>query len=316
MGLYEHETVCSVAFYCRDRRLHGAGAWADWRSRSPQSIVLRSVGVGLLDEANERRQTLLAELDCLVDQIQDVGDRYHAAEALFVAKQYSKAADLYSGLHGTDKDDVALRRHLVALHLADRRLEARQLFESLDEQVKSLPQYAEAGAAIYERAGLLAECRLILEKSLLDEENLHRRLQWLSLCERLSDADTVVDWLKQVEPSQQGHPSDLLFLALRIDWYLGDAKCLPITYRALRGAYDDPQMHLGFMGLFLTGGVGRNQIELPEQVGPDTALVLTEKDGPRRLTRIIETEPNPRIDRDEIAPEDSFDKADGIAGWR
>jgi hypothetical protein len=275
-------------------------------SRSPKSIVLRSVGVGLLDEANPRRQTLLAELDDLIDQIQGIQDRYLAAEALFAAKQYSKAADLYAELHGTDKDDVALRRHLAALHLADRRLEARQLFDKLDERIKSLPQYAEAGAAIYERAGLLVECRLLLEKAILYEDNLHRRLQWLSLCERLGDIDTVVDWLKQVDPSQQGYPRDLVSLALRIDWYLGDPKCLPIAYRALRGAYDDPQMHLGFIALFLTGRIGRNQIELPEQVGPDTAVVLAEMDGPRRLTRIIETEPNPRIDRDEIAPYDSL----------
>jgi hypothetical protein len=65
-------------------------------------------------------------------------------------------------------------------------------------------------------------------------------------------------------------------------------------------------MHLSFMALFLTGRIGRNQIEPPEQVGPDTAVVLTEKNGPRRLTRIIETEPSPRIDRDEIAPDDSL----------
>ena len=262
--------------------------------------------MGLLDEANERRQPLLAELDELVGQIQDVRDRYHAAEALFAAKQYSKAADLYGELHGTDKDNVALRRHLTALHLADRRLEARQLFESLDEQIKSLPQYAEAGAAIYARAGLLAECRRLLEKMLLHEENLHRRLQWLSLCERLGDTDTVVDWLKQVDPAQRGYPRDLIFLALRIDWYLGDPKCLPIAYRALRGAYDDPQMHLGFIALFLTGRISRNPIDPPERIGPDTAVALIEKDGTRRLTRIIETEPNPRIDRDEIAPDDSL----------
>ena len=67
--------------------------------------MLRSVGVGLLHEADAKRQTLLAELDDLVDQIKDFRDRYHAAEALFAAKQYSKAADLYSGLHGIDKDD-------------------------------------------------------------------------------------------------------------------------------------------------------------------------------------------------------------------
>lgn len=105
-------------------------------SASPKSMVLRSVGVGLLDEADPRRQTLLGEIDGLISQIKDVQDRFHAAEALYAAKQYSRAADLYEGLHGTDKDDIALRRHLTALHFADRRLEARQLFDSLNDQIK------------------------------------------------------------------------------------------------------------------------------------------------------------------------------------
>jgi transcription elongation GreA/GreB family factor len=129
----------------------------------------------------------------------------------------------------------------------------------------------------------------------------------LSLCERLNDTDTILDWLRQVEPSQQGNPRDLMFLALRIDRYLADSKCLPIAYRALRGAYDDPQIHLSYaVGLFLTGRIAQSQIEFPDQVGPDTAVVLDEKDGHGRLTRIIETEPSPRIDRDEIPPDDSL----------
>jgi len=280
-------------------------------SGSPDSIVLRSVGVGLLDESDPRRQKLLDELDGLIGQITDLRDRLHAAEALYGAKQYSKAADLYVGLHGTDQDNLALRRHLTALHLADRRLEARQLFDSLDDRLKTSPQYAEAGAAIYERSGLLPECRDILEQSLLGEENLQRRLQWLSLCERLSEPEKVVEWLSNVSPDQQGSPRDLMFLALAMDRYLGDARLLPIAYRALRAGYDDPQIHLSYtVGLFLTGKVGRNLADAllkpPTDVGPDTAVVLTEKDGPRRITRIIETEPNPRIDRDEIAASDPF----------
>src|ERR1700686_1291308 len=92
---------------------------------------------------------------------------------------------------------------------------------------------------------------------------------------------------------------------------LGDARLLPIAYSGLRTGYGDPQVHLSYtVGLFLTGRVGRNLADTllapPAEVGPDTAVVLTEKDGPRRITRIIETEPNPRIDRDEIAASDPF----------
>ena len=79
----------------------------------------------------------------------------------------------------------------------------------------------------------------------------------------------------------------------------------------LRAGYDDPQVHFSYtVGLFLMGKVGRNLADTllapPAEVGPDTAVVLTEKDGPRQIVRIIETEPNPRIDRDEIAVSDPF----------
>lgn len=270
----------------------------------PNSIVLRSVAAGLLDEADEQRSRLISQIDRLVGEIPDLQDRFHAAEALYKAKQYSRAADLYDGLHGFDKDDPTLRRRLLSLYFADRRLDARLLFGNIDDQVKRLPQYAEIGAAIYERAGLLGESRKILEQSLLHEENLQRRLQWLSLSERLNDVDAVLGWLSKVPPDQQGRPRELMMLALAIDRYLGDPKCLPIAYRALRGAYDDPQTHMGYMSLFFVGRIGRGQITTPEQVGLDTAVVLTEKDGPRRLTRILETEPNPRADHDEVGPDD------------
>jgi tetratricopeptide (TPR) repeat protein len=86
---------------------------------SPKSIVLRSVGVGLLKEDDPRRATLVAEIDGLVAGIDSPQDRFHAAEALYAAQQYAKAADLYAGLHGRDSDNPALRRHLSALSLGD-----------------------------------------------------------------------------------------------------------------------------------------------------------------------------------------------------
>jgi tetratricopeptide (TPR) repeat protein len=273
---------------------------------SPASIAVRSVGVGLLNEDDPRRATLVAEIDGLVAKITNPQDRFHAAEALFAAKQYAKAADLYASLHGRDSDNPALRRHLAALNLADHRQEVRQLFENLSEAVKSLPYYAQAGAAIYERSGLLPECRKIVENYLLGTGDLLRRLQWISLCERLGDTQPVIDWLRIVPPQQQGRPRDLITLALRIDRLLGDPKCLPIAYRALRNGYDDPQVHLGYTyGLIFAGRVSHTAVDSPTQVGPDTAVTLNGDDG-RQLIRVIETEPNPNIERDEVAPSDTL----------
>ena len=273
----------------------------------PRSIILRSVGVNLLKEDDPRRGALVAEIDVLLAGMNDPRDRFHAAEALYAAKHFGRAAELYEGLHGTDKDDPGLRRHLMALYLADHRQEARRLFENLTAQIKALPQYAELGAAIYERSGLLRESRDILEQFLLGTGDLRWRLHWLSQCERLGDTQAIIGWLTGVRADQGGRPQDLMTLASAIDRYLGDPKCLPIAYRALRGAYDDPQIHLGYtVGLFLTGRVARNDFLTPEQVGPDTAVVLTEKGGSKRLIRIIETEPNPQIALDEIKADDTL----------
>ena len=83
------------------------------------SIALRSVGVNLLKESDPRRNALIDEINALIAGINDPRDRFHAAEALFAAKQFARAAELYEGLHGTGKDDPGLRRHLAALYFAD-----------------------------------------------------------------------------------------------------------------------------------------------------------------------------------------------------
>ena len=273
----------------------------------PKSIVLRSVAMNLLKDDDPRRNVLVGEIETLIAEIDNPADRFHAAEALYNAKQFARAAELYAGLHGTDTDTLGLRRHLVALHLADNRLEARTLFESLSDEIKALPAYAEMGAAIYERAGLLNGCREIIERYLLKPTDLEWRVQWISICQRTGDTKAIIEWLSGVQPDQDGPPRDLMLPAQAINHYTGDLKCLPIAYRALRSAYTDPQIHLGYMaGLFLFGRVGGGQINTPEQVAPNTAVLLVEKGGDGRLTRVIETEPNPQIERDEIAPTDSL----------
>jgi cellulose synthase operon protein C len=228
----------------------------------PKSIVLRSIGMNLLKEDDPRRGVLVAEIETLIAGIDNPGDRFHAAEALYSAKQFARAAELYEGLHGSDTDNLGLRRHLVALYLADRRREARELFESLSDPIKTMPQYAEMGAAIYERSGLLPECRNIIERNLLIEGELQWRIQWISICQRIGDTKAIIEWLSGVTPDQDGPAKELMVLAQAINHYTGDLKCLPIAYRALRSAYTDPQVHLGYtVGLFLFGHVGGGHIE-------------------------------------------------------
>jgi cellulose synthase operon protein C len=272
-------------------------------SEHPKSIIVKAAVANALPEDDKKRKSILRKLASAASDTKQWQNRFHAAEALLRAKMYAAAADLYDGLHGVDHDTPPLRNHLRALYFADRRREARKLFESLADELKLTDFYADIGAAIYERSGLLSDAISLLESRLRNHESLTVRLRWTALSERHGQTKEVIAWLEQVGPSQQGATNELMPLALAIDRHLADPKCLPIAYRALRQGFNDPQAHTAYsIGLFLMGRIGRADFVRPKKVDADTAVVLEEVSTGETLVRIIETEPSPEIARDEIAP--------------
>ena len=270
----------------------------------PDSIIVKSAVASSLQDDDSRRLSILTDLASKARDTSQAQSRFHAAQALLRAKMYSAAADLYSGLHGDDRDTPTLRGHIRALYFADRRREARELFEGLAENVKFIDFYTEMGAAIYERSGLLPKAIGLLEARLAREETLPVRLKWMALCERQGRLAEVEQWLESVPPDLEGSAYDLMSVAQAIDRHLADPKCLPIAYRALRQGFNDPQIHTVYaLGLFLMGRIGRTVFEVPDTVQMDTAVVLEETETGDRLFRIIESEDNPEIVRDEISPE-------------
>jgi tetratricopeptide (TPR) repeat protein len=178
-------------------------------NRWSASIVLRSAAHNFLPEDDPRRTSLLSEIKELAKHISDPADRFHAAQALYVAKQYSAAADMYDGLYAQDKDTPALYRAITALILAGRRRDARVLFDSLNPALKKTLHYADVGVAIYEQAGLLREARGFVETALAHDDSLSRRMRWLNLLERIGDDDAITRWLDSFDGNQQGAPQDL-----------------------------------------------------------------------------------------------------------
>jgi len=269
----------------------------------PASITIRSAAVGFLPETAPLRATALEELKGLIDEITDPRDRFHAAEALFATGDYSRAADLYATVSSPDKASLPLRRRLVALYNADRRREARKLFERLPVAVRSQPAYAELGFAIYERSGLLAKAKASLEIALAVEPfDLELRLKWINAAERSGRGGEVADWLKQVPPTLEGRPEQLMTLAGTMDRLGVHGGVLPLAYRALRAGYSNPRIHTSYtLGLFIIGRAGKAERTTPEVAGPDVAVTLEEVAGDRTLVYVLETAPDPRIERQEIA---------------
>lgn len=198
---------------------------------------------------------------------------------------------------------LPLRRRLVALYNADRRREARKLFERLPVAVRSQPAYAELGFAIYERSGLLAKAKASLEIALAVEPfDLELRLKWINAAERSGRGGEVADWLKQVPPTLEGRPEQLMTLAGTMDRLGVHGGVLPLAYRALRAGYSNPRIHTSYtLGLFIIGRAGKAERTTPEVAGPDVAVTLEEVAGDRTLVYVLETAPDPRIERQEIA---------------
>jgi tetratricopeptide (TPR) repeat protein len=272
----------------------------------PDSMLVRTVAVrfGRLDD--RLRTRLAADVHRIVASAFDVRDRVLGADVLAELGQHSAAADLLAPVTDPAVDTLPLQRRLKALLFADRRKEARALFETMPPAIQDRKTYLELGVMIYERVGVLSCARGLRERHCARSPgDLRARLAWLSLCERMGDLPTVRRWFQDVSPSIEGSPQELMTLAHALDRQVGDPKCLHLGYRALRAGYADPKIHLAYTGgLVFFGNTLRALCDEPERIGIDTAVTLQEVTGHRTLVRIIEGEPEPNIERGEIAPDD------------
>lgn len=272
---------------------------------SPETMALRvaAAQAGELDQDLSER--LAADVERILAGPHNSRDVATGAVVLRTIGQPSRAADLLEPLTLTDRDTPLLRLRLRSLLDADRRREARELFESLPPSLRAQRDYVDLGVRLYDRIGQLGRARSLV-RSYLDTkpDDLRVRLVWFGLSERLGDTRAALAWLRSISTTVSGSSEDVMLLAHLMDRHLADARCFALGYRALRQDFGNPRIHLSYaFGLFLMRQTGRAVVPRPEVVGPDTAVTLVECGGDDRLIRVIETEPEPRIERNEIPPD-------------
>lgn len=277
--------------------------------QSPDAIVLRSILFDDLSEDDPLRLRMVEEIRALASAELSLRERIHSAETLYEAGHFSLAADLFEPLHDRS-DSHALRRRLQALLYADRRAEARRLFESLAPVLRSAPGYLAIGVNIYERVGLLKPALDLVERALKHDDNLVNRLGWIQLLVRLGRVDEFQNWLAVVSEDIAGEPGELIRLARIIDRYIGDdPRALAIGYRALRAGYKHPKIHLSYaLGLIINGRPNQQALAAPKEVTVGSGVSLYNEVTGEMIFRIIETAPDPVIERGELAQSDPFAK--------
>jgi len=215
-------------------------------------------------------------------------DRFVLADAYADDNRWSEAADLLDGLHAFDRPSEILKRRLFALYRADRRADARALFESLLAGALKSSELLRLGAAIYERSGLLPKALEALETALqLNPNDLRSRLDWARLCIRDGKEERVRAWARRAPMVSDGTAEDLLEAAQLFDRYGRRRKdAMQVGYTALQLHWGSSErLHMMYMSLFLLNSKGGSFLH-PKVVTEDTVAFLESDHGAKTFYKI------------------------------
>lgn len=234
-------------------------------------------------------------------------ERFELADAFADDNQWSKTADLLDGLHTLDRPSEILRRRLFALFRAERRADARALFESLKPGARGNKEILGLGAAIYDRSGLLPQALSALNEALaLDAADLRSHLDWCSLSIRNGEEHRVGKWVKKTGLTLAGDPEDKLEFAQILSRYGRRRDALRLAYETIRRHWGKSErLHTMFMSLFLLAPDRNDTFLHPKIVAEDTVVFLEDDRGAKAHYR-IETGAEPATD--VLAPDHTFAK--------
>lgn len=235
-------------------------------------------------------------------------ERFELSDAYADDGQWSRAADLLDGLHETDRPSVILKRRLFALYRAERRADARMLYESLSGKAVQSMELLRLGAAIYERSGLLQKALTALDTAIaLDPLDLRSRLDWCRLWLRSGEETKVTKWIRKADAAMAGDPDDILEFAQLLHRYGRQVEAFQIAYDVLRTHWGESErLHTMFMSLFLGAPNPSDAMLHPSVVAEDCVVFLENEHGAKVDYRIEQTaKPAP----DVLSPDNAFAKS-------
>lgn len=244
--------------------------------------IARRLGDGMAIEAARRR---VAAFD---PNTLNAIERFELADAYSDDGDWSKAADLLVDLHTNDRPSEVLKRRLYALYRANRRTEARKLYESLHGAALQSKEVRRIGAAIYEISGLLPQALEQLASAIkIDSKDVRSHLDWARLSLRNNNEKLVARWIKKTPLDFHGLPEDMMELAQLLDRYERRNDALKLGYETLRSNWGKSEpLHMKFCSLFLLRGTRIEKFLHPKEVAEDTVVFLEDDKGARMSYRI------------------------------
>lgn len=219
--------------------------------------------------------------------------------------RYGEAADSYREVVGVPGDTPGTRRLVVALFRAGKYRDAAELAAQARGKGPPLVPTTEVEATLLDLKGDLTGARAL----------------WASLAERFpkqpnylvqtalldirsgKDADARAT-LDRLSIDDLGMNAEALVRVGHARYVLGMPDALEYNYQARRAGFDDPNVHMAYVGLFLSIEAHESRFEVPTSVQPGSVVRFTSRDGDHRVA-ILEKGVKPRLET-ERSPEDAL----------
>lgn len=253
-----------------------------------------AAGINLLREAMSRsqdgsqRDRLALELGNLFYEIKD----------------WAGAAVSYDKISDKSTINPLSVKYLLSLFNSGAYREALTLAASLRNGGPAIPVVSEVEAQVLVYATDLERALdLFLQLKDLEPGKVTHRLWIANLRQRKGDRDAARETIESIRFEEIKDTPEFLMRVAVARLHLGMDEFLPLAYRARRLAFDDPNMHVAYLGLFLNREVGDEEGLHPTKVEVDCAVHLENKRG-KKVFLIVDQQPLD-LYRGEIAPSDS-----------
>lgn len=227
------------------------------------------------------------------------------AEELYDKGEFGEAAVLYGEVVDATSEPDLGKRYVTALYNAGSLKRALELARSMRETTgQVIPVVTEIEALVLARIGEMDRARELF-LALAESEPGHpaHKIQALLLALEAGNKAEARRLLKKIDVATiQDKPRELMQLA-HARMAVGEGGVLPLAYRARRLGYDDPEIHLAYVGAFLNREAEDEKLLDIETAGLDSAVHLKRGEEKRHYL-IVDDDLPPRPD--EVRPEDGL----------
>lgn len=254
----------------------------------------------LLMEARLNRQTgdTATAATLLKDALKAVNDSSPTdelsllADALYAAELYQEASEAYEKFIDPNIFSPMSKRLLNSYYRAGRHKDALELGKLINKSGDSDEYTTEMESSIYEAIGDLASAEKVCISFLSNHPNAHAVKVRLATVYYRQNKTTEIDELIDTIPSDADLTlSETKQLAAMYSTRGNNDKALELMYEARRKFYDDPNAHMGYLGLMISEPSSEDDPILhTEVVAVDTVATLKNKQGQQKHF-IIENRP-------------------------